>query len=339
MSAKTISSPPYRLLGTTDYVQDLVDAINAATNSIDMIALVIREDDETRAIIDALCNASKRGVKVSIGTDIYFTYKELGLHISRRSYFRQQTRDMRATKRRLESAGAKVRWLGQFGATFISHRTHAKWSIVDDTVYTFGGVNIYDSGLASNDFMFKVHDERLAERMRTEHELVLAADKSGRSYPSHSISVNDNNTIHIDGGRIFNSLIYKRACTLAEQATRIVYVSQYCPTGRLARILRHTDSEVYYNSWQNAEGRWNANLIRLNMFLSKIPTLYTKPKYLHAKFIIFYMADGSRAALTGSHNFISANELAGAREIALETHSPDTIQQLEAFLRTAVMDK
>ncbi|NCU39030.1 hypothetical protein EOL96_08415 [Candidatus Saccharibacteria bacterium] len=339
MSEQLVSAPRYTLLDTMDYVRDLVAAIKSAKRSINMIALVIREDDDTRPIIDALCEASRRGVNVSIGTDVYFTYKELGARVSRLGYLRQQLRDMRNTKRRLEAAGATVRWLGAFGATFISHRTHIKWSIIDDTVYCFCGVNIYDAAFVNNDFMLKAENKRLAERLRTEHELVLAADKIHRSYPSHSISIDGTDIIHIDGGRLFNSLIYKRACTLAEEAKHTIYVSQYCPTGRLARILRRKKSQVFYNSWQNVEGWWDSTLIRLSMFFSKIPTLYTKQQYLHAKFILFYMDDGSVVTITGSHNFTSGNELAGAREVALETRTPHTIQQLEKFLRDVVVGK
>lgn len=326
----------YKLLHSAEYTKQLVKSINRSRSRIDMIALVIRDDDSTRAIIDALCRASRRGVKVSLGTDLYFTYKELGIHASKWSYFRTQLRDMRRTKKQLEEAGASVRWLGQFGATLFSRRTHTKWSIVDDTVYSFGGVNLYDAGIASNDYMFQVKDERLAERMRAEHEMVINTDKAGRSFPSHSFGAKGG-AVLIDGGRMFDSLIYRRACNLAEQAERVVYVSQYCPTGRLSRLLNKTNTKFYFNQWQNADDTLNGLLIRVSSFIHRIKTSYKRDKYLHAKFMIFYLVDGTAVAITGSHNFVASGGSLGTREVALETREPSIIRALEQFLDDEVI--
>jgi len=55
--------------------------------------------------------------------------------------------------------------------------------------------------------------------------------------------------------------------------------------------------------------------------------------YLHAKFIIFTMKDGSKTAISGSHNFAYTGVLFGTREIALETTNPQVIGQLESFYK------
>lgn len=320
----------YKLLKSTEYTKQLVKSIRHAKHRIDIIALVISEDDATRGIINALCKASQRGVRVSIGMDLYFTYKELGMHSSRWSYFRTQVKHMRATRKRLEQAGASVRWLGQFGATMFSRRTHIKWSIVDDTVYSFGGINLYDAGISSNDFMFKIDDERLAERLSAEHELVISTDQAGRSYPSHTFGT-AGGAVLIDGGRMFDSVIYDRACSLAEQAEAVIYVSQYCPTGKLARILKRRKAAIYFNRWQNTTGKYSYIQIRFSSFIHRINTLYERERYLHAKFILFYMVDGSCVAITGSHNFIASNGIMGTREVALETREKSIIGQLESY--------
>jgi cardiolipin synthase len=44
------------------------------------------------------------------------------------------------------------------------------------------------------------------------------------------------------------------------------------------------------------------------------------------------MADGSKVAITGSHNFASGGVWLGTREIALETRDPHIIEQLEQFV-------
>jgi len=70
--------------------------------------------------------------------------------------------------------------------------------------------------------------------------------------------------------------------------------------------------------------------------VSGFKTRYKKEPYLHAKFIIFTMEDGSKVAITGSHNFAYTGVLFGTREIALETTDPNVIEQLESFYRQYV---
>ena len=48
------------------------------------------------------------------------------------------------------------------------------------------------------------------------------------------------------------------------------------------------------------------------------------------------MEDGSKVAITGSHNFAYTGVLLGTREIALETKDPSIIKQLESFIKKEV---
>lgn len=312
-------------------------SVENAKERIDIIALVFFEDDSTRSLVDALCDAADRGVKISIGLDIYFTYKEIGVSESRWSYIRSQVNKMRATRKKLESHGAKVRWLGQRGFTFFSQRTHIKWSIVDETVYSFGGVNLFKEGIENNDFIFKTVNIRLAERLASEHELVLSTDRAGRAYPSHHFNIDKQNSVLIDAGNMFDSIIYRRVCKYANRASSIVYVSQYCPTGKLSRLLKKQSTDFYFNDWRNAEDKLNSLLIRISSIIHGIKPKYKKKQYLHAKFIIFTMPDGKEIAVTGSHNFVAAGSVLGTREIALETRDPHIISQLKKFLEANVV--
>jgi cardiolipin synthase len=72
------------------------------------------------------------------------------------------------------------------------------------------------------------------------------------------------------------------------------------------------------------------------MFFSGQQTLYTRPHYLHAKFMLFDMPGGKRVALSGSHNFVNGGAFLGTREIALQTEDPDIIRQLEEFWQNYV---
>ena len=69
------------------------------------------------------------------------------------------------------------------------------------------------------------------------------------------------------------------------------------------------------------------------MLITGNKTLYKKSRYLHAKFMLFYMPDGRKIALTGSHNLSNAGVMLGTREIALQTESPEVVRQLEAFVK------
>lgn len=323
----------YQLLPATDYASQLIKSINRANDRIAMIALTIAEDDGTREIIDALCQASQRGVNVNIGFDIYFTYREIEKTTSRLSRLPHRLRLMRSTKRRLERAGVKVRWLGQSTFPFILRRTHTKWSVIDDTVYSFGGVNLYKLGITSSvDYMFRVTDSDLADAIYNEHRRIIHSDKAGHGYRSHLFGAVDR-MILIDGGKIFDSIIYRHALVYAREATAIDFVSQYCPTGRLGRLLtKHPHARLHFNHWRNVADPINRIMIRFNMFRMGATTDYDGSTYLHAKFIIFTMPTGQKIAITGSHNFISGGGMLGTREVALETTDPEIIGQLEDFL-------
>ncbi|PID31217.1 hypothetical protein CR983_02235 [Candidatus Saccharibacteria bacterium] len=325
----------FRLVAPAAYADQLIASIDAARYRVNILALVFNEDKATRGIIDALCRASQRGVTVSVGLDIYFTFKEIGADASKWHYVRERVQRMRATKNRLNEAGVHVRWLGQFGATLFSRRTHTKWSIADDEIFSFGGINIYRDAFNQIDYMLHAADSRIAERLSAEHELIINSDRAGRAYPSHTFGIK-HGAVLIDGGRLFDSVIYRRACSLAEQAERVVYVSQYCPTGRLASILRRTDTTFYFNDWRRAVGVLNRLHIRLSSLIHRIDTSYKHETYLHAKFILYYMLDGSIVALSGSHNFVASGGIMGTREAALETRDAYVIAELEAFLRDRV---
>jgi cardiolipin synthase len=68
------------------------------------------------------------------------------------------------------------------------------------------------------------------------------------------------------------------------------------------------------------------------MFLTRQQTSYRRSAYLHAKCIIFEHEDGTKTAITGSHNFVHGGVLLGTREVALETSDSSIIEQLETFI-------
>ncbi len=328
-----------KLLSTDEYPDDLLRSIKRAKQRIAITATTFRADDKrSKAIVDALVAAADRGVDVSICADA-FTYlepKELVL----RSPKRQPARAIQAMKleRRFKRHGAAFRWLGSRTSLIFSGRTHSKWVVIDDIVYSFGGINMDNESFNNADYMFKFYDLNLADFIVKEHGHVRNVDRGGGGGRNHIYHINKYSTVLVDSGLPANSLIYRRARDLAKEAKEVTLVSQYCPTGSLNRIVRHKAEALYFNHWRHAPAI-NKILIRMGMITAKQHTAYTRDRYLHAKFIIYTMENGEKIAISGSHNFMFSSGLMGTREIALETSDPRIIKQLETFFKTYVLDK
>lgn len=321
------------LLTPTAYIKDATKRINAATTRVSFLSMVLTEDNSTDDLLNALAAAAKRGVDVHVAADM-FTYSELSGVFIPSHYYSKKVRTTTRMARKLTASGVHFHWLGRLNTTTFSGRTHSKWCVVDDTVYSFGGVNLYQEGITNVDYMFRLHDAPLAAQLVTEHRRIVRADKGRYAYKSHRLT-SVAGTILVDGGLLGDSVIYRRAIKLAQQSERAVLVSQYCPTGKLARALRQTKTTFYFNPWQKAHG-FNRFVIRTAMFVSGQITNYQREGYLHAKFIIFTLPDGKKIAITGSHNFVHGGVLLGTREVALETDDPKIIAQLEQFVTERV---
>lgn len=322
-----------QLLLAEEYLVNAIQAVQKAKNHIYLLTMIITNDEVIEPLIDALVEASKRGVTVNVAADI-FTYAEIGGHFKLNTQHSPRTKPATTLKKRLQKAGVAFRWLGRSSTSILNGRTHCKWLVVDDTVFSFGGVNLFAGGIKSNDFMFKLVDADLAQILIDAQTRIIKADRNNRLQHSRKkpISVG---TLYLDGGILGDSMIYRRACALTKKSESVVYVSQYCPTGRLGRLLKQTNNKLYFNHW-NKTTSINALTIRIGSFLSGHQTLYNRAKYLHAKVIIFKLHDGKKVALTGSHNFSHGGVWLGTRENTVETDDPKIISQLERFIEEHV---
>lgn len=327
-----MSSP--KLLSPLAYVETATEHINRAKEHVSFLCMMVTDDNATDELIDALAAAARRGVDVQVAADT-FTYGEIGGHFVPLKYYTKRARLITTMSKELIKSGVKFTWLGRFSALPFTGRTHSKCLIVDDTIYSFGGVNLYDESLSYTDYMFSYKDPLLSLELRDEIRRLIKADGSNFSYRSHEFSIGKVGTVLLDGGFQGDSIIYRRAVQLAREASEVLFVSQYCPGGRLSRALKNTSSALYFNPPHNASF-WNKLIIANNMFFSGHRTQYKRDKYLHAKFMIFTMEDGSKVAITGSHNFVPAGVLFGTREIALETRDKKIIKQLETFFKNNI---
>lgn len=323
-----------KLLTTPDYIAEAVKAISGAKHRVFFMSLMFTDDDVTDDFVDALEAAADRGVNVQIAADV-FTYGELGGHFLPFKFFTEKSRATTSSVRELTAKGVTFNWLGRFSVTPVSGRTHIKCLIVDDIAFSFGGVNLYGKDITGNsDYMFMCKDARLADDLSHEFNQVTKADRGHYMYRSHKFSYGSD-TVLTDGGFQGDSIIYRRVCELAREASDVLLVSQYCPTGKLSRILKNKQSRLYFNRPELA-GPLNKAVISVGMLFSGHKTLYTRSKYLHAKFMIFTMPDGRKIAITGSHNFVYGGVLLGTREIALESDDKKIVRQLERFFEAHV---
>jgi len=324
-----------KLLLPPEYIQQAAQAMRTATKRIYLMSMVIADHPHTHALLAELEAAARRGVEVRVMADV-FTFGEVSGGFLPIRYYSIGARQTNRMVRTLKNAGVKFTWLGRARLTLFNGRTHSKWCVVDDELFSFGGVNLYQGGIENVDYMFHTKDKTLADRLVEEQKRIQQAEQRSGNFSS-VIFEHGEVSLLFDGGIIGQSVIYRRACELAEQAASIVFVSQYFPTGKLSRILKKQKTVFYCNRPEQAEGL-NRFVIGFSQAVSSIKTVYTKKTYLHAKYIIFTMKDGSKRAITGSHNFAYTGVLLGTREVALETAEPAIIAQLEEFLEKEVIE-
>ncbi|HJP80885.1 MAG TPA: phospholipase D-like domain-containing protein [Candidatus Saccharimonadales bacterium] len=319
------------LLTAPEYLQDLIAAINASSRRVAISSLIIDDDTSTHALIAALKSAAQRGVSVEVAIDS-FIFTEFGGVLNPFKRTHAHSKAVRVMGQSLIEAGVSFTILDDRPKLNpFSGVTHSKWSIVDDICYAFGGVNLYNNGLASTDYMFKIQDKTLGDELiEQQHKIIKSPHPLYNGFATtHSFG-----TYFIDSGKPNDSPIYSRALALSEEATSVLYVSQYSPSGPLALAIKQK-GVAYFNQPNNV-GFLTSLMLHVDSLQSGIRSKYMRKKYLHAKFIIFTLRNGKKVALTGSHNFTYKGVTFGTREIALEAHEPQMIEQLEAFFTAHV---
>lgn len=318
-----------KLLPLVDYLHDAATEIRHAKRRVFVMTLGIANEQRTHEFMHELLGVASRGVECNVAADL-FVYSEFGGHFSPLKRYSARSRAVTTFTHEMEREGVNFTWLGG------NHRfnpfagvTHIKWTIVDDTVYTFGGVNLYGRGATNVDYMLKIESKPLANTLVAQHKSILKADQDPTSYRSFKQEF-DFGTLMIDGGQRGDSVIYDRAVGLAKQCESLVFVSQYCPTGPLAALVKEKATHTSFNRPPNAHFLTNL-MIRGSMLTTGLKTEYTSHRYLHAKFIIFTMPSGEKIALSGSHNYSYGGVRLGTREVALETKRVNVIKQLEDF--------
>jgi len=316
------------LLPNPDYIVDLCESVSTAKTQIGVTALNFASDNLTRELFAQLEQASAREVEVSVVADSHIFLELANRAFGHIPLHHPSGDETRAAYSRLRKAGASVSVVGQTNRLNpYRGRTHAKWSVADDTVYAFGGANLYAYGLSSRDFMLKYSDPKLAYSL-LEQQKLIAHDHV--RYPGHQETIPDG-IVMLDSAIPGDSPIQRRVQELASDCEYFLYVSQYYPKGTLKNILRSKPGEFYANTGIVAPTRANKFLLNWDRQMSHISNQYSGDQYLHAKYIIFTLPDGTQTAITGSHNFNPTGVRYGTIESAVETSEPSTIAQLTEF--------
>lgn len=315
----------FEVLSPQEYVDKLAELIPRAKRRVILMAMTVHETQKTKRILELIHEAAARGVKVTILADVYsLSLPSRQLHQSRHS-FRLQSAQLKTFVNKFTGTGGEFHWLGRIGLNPYSGRHHAKVTIIDDIVMTFGGMNFADDMFENLDYMLYAEDPYLAQ------ELVKLTTRVMQGGPTSDLQLHlgSHNTLLFDAGKSGQSIIYKKACELARQATKIIYVSQMCPSGELAKILKQKRATCYFNR-PNQSGVRPDSLAQLwDNWRSGISNHYQGRQPVHSKCMLFEIPDGTKAVLSGSHNFSWRGVSFGTQEIALYSTDPMLWRRLQ----------
>lgn len=321
--------PDLHLLTTEQYYQALLRQIPQAKKRVVIAAMIVLWGERTAPILAMLKDAVQRGVQVTILLDNYTRLPSLyGLQprSSRKDRVRQTFRALEDLSR----DGAQVYCFGKIGFPPYKGRCHVKITVVDDTSYSFGGVNFYDQMFGGQiDYMLCSKSSDVADCLE---QLVKRIGSSHPPLPDGEVPIGKDTTVLFDGGQPGRSLIYERACELSSQAQRVHFVGWATPSGPLCKLLDETKSTFYYNrpermirpeSWAQAfdEQRY------------RVDNSYQGKGFIHAKYMLFELPGGKKALLSGSHNFSYRGVSFGTQEITVYSTNPALWQELHAFLQ------
>lgn len=322
-------------LPAAEYYRAVIRDMQQATSSITIVVYLFIWGDTMERFFTALEEAAARGVRVKIVFDkmslYYVSRGRVPGNPFRHPDDRRYGKTM-ASLDRMRAAGADITEIGPIGLNPYRGRCHTKFTVVDNTVYCFGGVNLYDNAFTNVDYMLRTVNTDLADRLRQLAQ-VIAEDR-----PVDDViePLDAHNTLLIDGGRPGHSAIYDRACELAGQAAKVYYVSQFFPTGQLTGLLRQAGATCYMTRPRHSPVHIGA-MLTADRLRTRLRNHYRGQTFLHAKFILFELKDGSRALVAGSHNFSWQGVTYGTKEIAICSTDPQLWQQLHDYMQTEVI--
>lgn len=320
-----------QLITSREYLTELLTQIPKARRQISMVAMTVAIGDLTLPVYPLLLAACQRGVKVELVFDVYSRLYMADDYTGLRD-FRQRRKLTEVWLRKLQEAGATIAFIGKIKVNPYKRRCHVKATVIDDTIFSFGGVNFTNGAFKNTDYMLTDKDQKTAD------SLVELVHQIGTEppYEDQSIQLSDTTTVLYDAGVPKKSIIYETACDLAEQAEKILYVSQMAPSGRLAELINAKNNVCYFCRPSQQVFPDGAGLF-IDQHRYGTKNNYKGKKYIHAKFMLFEMPDGNKALVSGSNNFSWRGVAFGTKEIAVCSTDAKLWRQLYEFMQQSVV--
>lgn len=330
-----MQSVEFTLLDPKQYHATLLAAIGQAQQRVLLNAMVGFWDDVfIGQLFREVLKAQKRGVQTWVVFD-QFSFVPFGIGQPVAYTFGREYRKRRAATRQffadLRAAGGRTDLLGHIGLNPFKGRYHAKISLADAQCFSFGGINLTAESFANHDYMLWCTDTKIADAL---WKIVTDFTTNGL-YRDVTLPVSGKSTILFDAGIPGSSAIYQKACELTAQARRVRFVSQMCPTDKLAALLEKTDYQCFFTRPSQAALPYNIGYW-FDQSQSKLVNSYTKSTYIHAKYMLFELHSGATAVLTGSNNFSWRGIRYGTQEIALLSTDNQLYNQLTTYTQTHI---
>lgn len=216
----------------------------------------------------------------------------------------------------------------------IFRRNHTKIYVVDDEAVWVGGINFFDLAFEWIDFMVKFTDPDFITPIAEQFHKV----NEKRPNNNYITTLDKENKLVVDAGKIGDSIIYDQAIELIRQAKKsLLFVSQFVPDGRiLDEIIKAYKQGVTCTIMTSNKDYRTFTKFPYNRpyhaFLNKTKDtsliLHHQRTQAHAKLIIV----DDKVAMFGSHNFVNVGVILGTEEIAVRTENPELIGELQKFI-------
>lgn len=328
----------YRFYSKSEYLDLLVkltskagpgDRISLASMSLDAM------EPHVHKLMEELSQAAGRGAYVNLAVDA-FTFLSAGQTLRPGPLFwrnRLQSRFSRRHVPHLQSLENLERAGGHYMITNrpsrpltlpFAGRSHMKFAVINDRVF-IGGCNL--DAVSHKDLMVSWRDSADADWLYGLASKIADAPSIREALRSRDVSrrLTDGSTLMLDCGVRRQSLIYRQALSLIDQAEKSIFLAcQYHPN---STTLRHLAAAVrrgvkvtvvYNNAFKRGviRGGLHQTVVmreRLrapaSLFGGRLPL---NQPYLHAKLLVT-----DKGTIIGSHNLIPAGVNFGTAEIAL----------------------
>jgi cardiolipin synthase A/B len=326
-----MGSSKLSLITAAEYYEALLNGIPKAKKRIVVHAMGVLWGPRTEILLPLLYNALERGLEVRLVGDIYSKFVANVPKLHRGDGTPRWSHTL-AVNTELRARGAHITYVGRLGFNPFKGRCHSKVTLIDDTVFSFGGVNFSSGSFDNHDYMLTATDAKLAERL---YLLIRDVEKDQRLIDFNE-SLDKNTKLLFDGGTPDSSAIYDEICNIVAGSAKVYYVSQMCPSGRLAKLITATENHCYFNRSSQAEPPLNMALPVERLF-HRITNLYKGKTYIHAKFILCEGKDGSKRLVSGSNNFSWRGVAYGTKEIAISSSDPNLYQQFYGYLQQEII--